>query len=554
MKCPIRWPLSAALSLFVLLAGLTPTPALGQEADAESQQDFSGTLSTGSWNPSPEELEQALEDWLDQYVTYIITDEERQIFESLPTPEMKLAFTERFWDVRDPTPGTARNEYRETHFERWVTANRRFAAGKAGWNTDRGRTYILLGPPNNLEMNPTGRGAMERASQVWTYNMPDNPNLPGVLDLYFVDFHGTGEYELVESLDAAKIVSRQFGYINHPLDLVSLRRHANAVYDEKFLTYRFNDPTRYAGDFLDFQQNLREVLRMPEIHLDRIADLRRADAVADVEFDALPLARSVDFYAGPGDGTTVQVTLALEHDRLQASPYGDSLHFSTDMYVALERGGEVVSEDEKRLNFSLTSEERQQMAGTQVLQSFQLLAPAGDYDLVLLVRDNAAERIGRAVEPVSVPALSAGDTLQVSSLTLASRIQRVTPGEGAPREFQIGDMRIVPNVNRTYFQDQTLLLYFQAYGLDIDPESGANRVALRGEVLRDGERVREIATQHPYPAPMTRQSFSLGFPLNTYGAGVYQVVLELVDEVSGASEQLTADFAVLPAQRGGTGR
>lgn len=549
---------AAALLLLASLAvppatAASENPAAFRLQESQEPQDFDATLATGSWNPTPEELEEALDKWLNQYVTYIITDEERTIFEGLESPAMKLAFTERFWDVRDPTPGTETNEYRQEHLSRWVTANQRFAAGKAGWNTDRGRTYILLGPPNNLERNPTGRGAMERASEVWTYNMPDNPNLPGVLDLYFVDFHGTGEFELVESLDAAKIVSAQFGYINHPLDLVSLRRHASTVYDERFLTYRFNDPTRYASDFLSFQENLREVLRMPEIHLDRIADLRRAEVVTDVEFDALPIASSVDFYAGPGAGTAVQITLGLEQDRLRPSPYGDTLHFSTDMYVALERGGEVVSEDEKRLNFSLRPEERDEMTGTQILQSFQLLAPPGDYELVTLVRDNAAERIGRSSTPVRVPDLR-GDGLRLSSLTLASRIEQLASGTSTDlQDFQLGDMRVVPNVNRTYFPDQTLLLYFQAYGLGIDPGSNANRVTLRGEILRDGERVRAIDDQHPYPAPMTRQSFSLGFPLGTYRPGLYEIVVEVVDEVTGARGELRADFALLPMSgMGGT--
>ena len=539
---------AATLSAMLALTTILPasTAAAQQEQPSGARPSFEAMLGASGWTPTREELDEALERWLERFVTYIITDEEKRIFENLPTLEQKLAFTERFWDVRDPTPGTRLNEYRDEHFARWATANRRFSAGKPGWATDRGRTYIILGPPNNLQRNPMGRGGAERGSEVWSYNMPDNPLLPGVLDLSFVDFHGTGEFELVSNLDAAApIVSAQFGYVNNPLDVIALRRHADTIYDESFLQYRFTDPTAVGREFLDFQGNLREILRIPEIHKERLAGLRRATVETDVAFDAAPINRSLDFYEAIDGNTAVQVTLALEYDKLVAAPFGLNQHYSADMYIALERGGEIADEAEKRINFALTNEELQQLGGSQILQSFQLLVPSGQYDLVVLARDNTSDRVTRAVDEVHVPDLS-GDGLRLSSLTLASRIENVQPGTDlAPLDFQHGDMRVVPNVNRIYFLDQQLLLYVQAYGLEIDTATRANRITIRGEILRDGERFRRIPEQHPFPAPMSRQSFSVGMPLTGYRPGVYEVVVELVDEIAGTSSRATTDFAVL---------
>ncbi len=508
---------------------------------------FEAMLGASGWSPTREELQETLDRWLERFVTYLITDEERRIFEGLPTLEQKLAFTERFWDVRDPTPGTRLNEYRQEHFQRWATANRRFSAGKPGWATDRGRTYIILGPPNNLQRNPMGRGGAERGSEVWSYNMPDNPLLPGVLDLSFVDFHGTGEFELVSNLDAAApIVSAQFGYVNNPLDVLALRRHADTIYDEDYLQYRFTDPTAVGREFLDFQGNLREILRIPEIHKERLAGLRRASVETDVAFDASPVNRSLDFYEAIAGNTAVQVTLALDYDKLVAAPFGLNQHYSADMYVTLEQDGRIVDESEKRLNFTLTNEEFQQLRGSQILQSFDLMVPSGPYDLVVLARDNTSDLLTREVGTVDVPDLS-GEGLRLSSLTLASRIEPVQPGtDQAPLDFQHGDMRVVPNVNRIYFLDQQLLLYVQAYGLEVDTATRANRITLRGEILHNGERVRRIPEQHPFPAPMNRQSFSLAMPLTGYRPGVYEVVLEIVDEIAGTNSSATTDFAILP--------
>jgi len=546
-------------TLVALGALLIPALALaGAQEETSSQQDrvgpaFQAAFSANGWDPTPEELADTLDSWLNEFVVYLITDEERDIFERLPTAAQKLAFTERFWDIRDPTPGTRLNEYRREHMVRWATANRRFSAGRPGWATDRGRVLIIMGPPNNLQRNPMGRDGSERSSEVWTYNMADNVNLLPVLDLNFVDFKGTNDYELVSDLDdAAQVVSKQFGYVNNPLDVYSLKRHAASVYDERFMQYRLTDPTLAAQDFLDFQTNLREILRIPEIHKERLANVVRGDTATSVDFGQFPFASGFEFYQAVGSATAVQTTVAIEYDQLQANQFGLNSHYSADFLITLEQNGEAVAESEKRLSFALTYDELQQLRGTQILQTFQLLVPPGTYDLVVIARDNSSERLGRTVEAIEVPDL-AGQGLRVSTLTLASRIETIQlrPGD-EPLDFQHGDMRVVPNVSRIYYADQPLMLYLQAYGMTLDPDSRANDIVILGEI-RGGGTVRKIPGQYPHPAPYTRQSFSFGMPLAGYRPGVYEVELTIEDRVAGTSVTTTTDFAVVgPTQNVGS--
>src|SRR5215831_4123302 len=61
------------------------------------------------------ELETPWKKWLDNDVTYIITDEERKAFKRLNTDEEREQFVEQFWLRRDPTPDTIENEYKEEH-------------------------------------------------------------------------------------------------------------------------------------------------------------------------------------------------------------------------------------------------------------------------------------------------------------------------------------------------------------------------------------------------------------------------------------------------------
>src|SRR5687767_1768412 len=94
--------------------------------------------------------------WLQETVVYIIAPEEKQVFEKLSTPEERDAFVEQFWYRRDPDPKTSANEFKEEHYRRMAYANENFKSGIAGWKSDRGRVYIIHGPPDQREAYPTG--------------------------------------------------------------------------------------------------------------------------------------------------------------------------------------------------------------------------------------------------------------------------------------------------------------------------------------------------------------------------------------------------------------
>jgi GWxTD domain-containing protein len=107
------------------------------------------------------ELESPYRKWLNEDVTYIITDEERSAFKRLQTDEEREQFIESFWLRRDPTPDTIENEFKEEHYRRIAYANEHYASGIPGWKTDRGRIYIVYGPPDEIDDHSSG-GTYER--------------------------------------------------------------------------------------------------------------------------------------------------------------------------------------------------------------------------------------------------------------------------------------------------------------------------------------------------------------------------------------------------------
>lgn len=94
----------------------------------------------------------------------IMTAEEGRIWKSLPNNAAKEEFIQEFWKIRDPDPGTEENEAKEEFEERVRYANTWFGSfnprrglesksedeekSRSGWNEERGRVYIILGPPD----------------------------------------------------------------------------------------------------------------------------------------------------------------------------------------------------------------------------------------------------------------------------------------------------------------------------------------------------------------------------------------------------------------------
>ncbi|NJD10270.1 MAG: GWxTD domain-containing protein [Gemmatimonadetes bacterium] len=119
------------------------------------------------------------------------------------TPALRREQWEKFWARRDPLPVTDINEYRDEFFQRvrYATEAFREPGGRAGWDTDRGEVYIVLGTPDQ---------ALER--YINTSNMTGEPNAEewlysgapgGRLTLLFIDRSGFGRYELAPSSASA---------------------------------------------------------------------------------------------------------------------------------------------------------------------------------------------------------------------------------------------------------------------------------------------------------------------------------------------------------------
>ncbi len=137
--------------------------------------------------------------WLDQDVRWIVTDKERTEFGRLSTDQQRDEFIRAFWERRDPVPGSRENRFKEEHYRRLAYVNRHFEDQDPGWMTDRGRIYIVYGPPDEIQVRPISgddhAGGVTFPYEVWHYKSASEAGKE--VTWRFVDTCRCGEYRLM---------------------------------------------------------------------------------------------------------------------------------------------------------------------------------------------------------------------------------------------------------------------------------------------------------------------------------------------------------------------
>lgn len=123
----------------------------------------------------------------------VLSSSEQSIVKKLENDDAKRQFLHRYWLSKDEMQASAENTNYIQYKKRIADANFNFKAfNRKGWKTDRGRVYILYGPPNEIERFPSSPDQIPY--EIWSYD-----NIEGGVIFVFADLQGDKTFSLLHS-------------------------------------------------------------------------------------------------------------------------------------------------------------------------------------------------------------------------------------------------------------------------------------------------------------------------------------------------------------------
>lgn len=437
--------------------------------------------------------------WLREDVGCIITDPEVSAFKMLKREE-RDNFIDAFWRRRDPTPETEENEFEGEHYRRIVYANERFSSFVPGWKTDRGRIYILFGPPDQIAEDATAltKNTDQRTAatvapvEVWRYRY-----LQGFgqeVELRFVDDCNCGEFHLMG------VPERDPNENNAVIDHLSRWPQTPQV--------RF--------------KNLEEVV------------------TSKVRYNLLPFSVRTNALRATHFTDWLSLTIQLQQKNLVANEDTEEswIHLQVFARITTPNGriAETIEEEIRRpLEQDAASPENVQFS------HFVPLRP-GDYRLSVVVYDVNADRIGTFYEEISLPAFPKGQ-LEASPIIVGDAIDiATTPRERLARGyFDVGDTRIhlrfpkAGSLNPTFRRAEQPDLFIQAYGLASNPQDRKSHASIVWDLRRNdtGATVRRIQETNAELQQFGEEiTLRKSIPLTDVKPGSYQLHVTVTDQVT----------------------
>ncbi len=499
------------------------------------------------------ELETPWRKWLNEEVTYIITDEEKKAFKQLATDEEREQFVEQFWLRRDPTPDTEENEYREEHYRRIAYANERFASGIPGWKTDRGRIYIMYGPADEVESHPSG-GTYERPYEEgggttstypfekWRYRYIEG--IGNDVNIEFVDTTMSGEYHM--TMDPSE--KDALLYVPNA-GLTMMESMGLACKTQRFTR---TDGTHLGTGASPLPESMSEFSR-----LEQFAKLQKPPAIkykdleaavnSTIKYNLLPMKVRADYIPITGSSVLTNITIQFDRKDLQFKQKEGISQATVNLYgrvSTMSRRPANYFEDLVQVDIP-TEMLQQAVNGVNLYQKTLPLKP-GRYRLNVAAKDVVGGNQTTYEMVLDVPHME-DDALSSSSLILADLIEKVPTKNIGTGPFVIGTSKVRPRMDNTFKRDEKLGIYLQLYNFQMDEQTKKPDGVIEYEIVKNGstdkifEYSEDVKSVGGGAAQVTVEKL---LPLKDLAPGQYTLKVKATDKKRNQTVNQTATFTI----------
>jgi GWxTD domain-containing protein len=535
-----------------------------QQTQPQDQQDQKSSRKAAkarqqSDNQLKKELESPYKKWLDEDVIYIISPEERHSFLHLATNEEREQFIEAFWQRRNPDPDSPENTFKEEHYRRIAYANEHFASGIPGWKTDRGRIYIIWGPPDEIDSHPTG-GNWDRPSdqgggstttypyEDWRYRHLDGQGLGENIELEFVDPTSTGEYHLTTD------PSEKDALLHVPGAGLTMAEQMGLA--DKSQRFTNTDGTNVAETQGAFGSGTG---RDEFSRIELMADIFRPPPVKFKDLEAISTSRLIrdqvkfqyrfDFLRITSDTVLVPITVQIPVRQLTFQEKDGVDTSSMNLFARITTlSGRIVQtfEDSLRADFPVALLQKS-LGTSRIYQKAVPLSP-GLYRLDIVVKDVNSGNVGVENTRLAVPRFQ-DDQLSSSSLILADDIQKVSTKDIGLGQFVLGDVKVRPKLDQSFGANDSMGIFLQVYNLKVDDKTHKADTSVEYRVTKDKETQPTLKFDVPadkLPVHGEEMTLENRITLGSLPPGKYQLAITVTDNLAKQAITPTTDFTVKP--------
>lgn len=441
---------------------------------------FAGFVPSAHAVKSSKELPPVYRHWIEAEVPYIISTQERKQFLALTTDEQREDYIQTFWKIRNPAPGSPTNVYKEEHYRRLAYANEHFGDPRYadGWRTDRGRMYIILGPPKQRAVHQDTSNV--RPMETWFYQA-ETPVLPPYFYLIFFKQSAAEDFKLYSPrFDTPVSLCSNGESRNDPVMALNIIQKALGAEIAKttvslLLTEHVNlkefEPSLESDTLLNTINNLPDnPYTVGLLQANRLRE-RVTTSIFLGENDAT-INYGV-FHDNRGRSTlSYLLSMRLPDAHFVGSRKDDSNFYDLTLRTEVETpDGKPVYQQEEQIKGNLTQQQAEVARKKRFAAEARLPIAAGNYKLQVTLTNNIDKTAVRQNANVIVPPLKPGIVTLSSLVAYAAPAGIPDPKDRLP--FSASHFRFTPRGAQNVYiqQGEKLPLVFQLW---LDPRTPAS--------------------------------------------------------------------------------
>ncbi len=401
----------------------------------------------------------------------------------LSNDEERDQFIEAFWQRRDPTPDTEENEFKEEHYRRIAYANEHFAAGVPGWKTDRGRIYIVFGPPDEIESHPSG-GTYERPMEEGGGETSTFP----FEDWRYRYIEGIGQEVIVEFVDSCMCGEYHMTMDRSEKDALKYTPNAGlTLYEQLGMASKASRFTSGGIEQLGVSPYNNDLQAKEFDRLEQFALLNKAPAVKfkdleevvshKININLMPFEVRADFVKVTSDTVLVPVTVQIKNRDVTFQNKDGVERGTVNIFGRVTTlTGKIAQTFEDTVQVDVPVELLPKTAENSSVYWKALPLKPGRYRFDVVVKDVNGDRVGTWSRGVQVPDFG-DERLSNSSLIVADQMEPVAAKNVGTGNFVIGTTKVRPRVAPadgkpvSFKRDQKLNFWMQVYNLSVDEKT-----------------------------------------------------------------------------------